>query len=244
VLSRPRDHLGLFARRLEDRARAAEALVGWDEGDPDTRPRGRVPFREIAAEEPPVEPMLAFIRTPHWERADADMKEAFAELKGALGDRVEEVDLFPSAHEAWGWHKTIMETEMAANLEREWDKGRNKLSEKLRSLIERGREAKAVDYLRAVRTIAPLNANFDDLFMQRYDAILTPAAPGTAPKGLQSTGDPAFCTLWTLIGLPAVSLPLMKGANGLPIGVQLVGRRHYDARLLRSARWLTARLSA
>jgi Asp-tRNA(Asn)/Glu-tRNA(Gln) amidotransferase A subunit family amidase len=135
-----------------------------------------------------------------------------------------------------------METEMAANLEREWEKGRKKLSEKLRALIERGRATKAVDYLRALRTIAPLNANFDDLFMQRYDAILTPAAPGTAPKGLKSTGDPAFCTLWTLMGLPAVSLPLMRGANGLPIGVQLVGRRHFDARLLRTARWLSARL--
>jgi Asp-tRNA(Asn)/Glu-tRNA(Gln) amidotransferase A subunit family amidase len=203
-----------------------------------------VPFREIAAEEPPVEPMLAFIKTPHWERADADMKEAFAELKEALGDRVEEVDLFASAHEAWDWHKTIMETEMAANLEWEWEKGSKKLSEKLRSLIERGHETKAVDYLRALRTIAPLNANFDDLFMQRYDAILTPAAPGTAPKGLKSTGDPAFCTLWTLLGLPAVTLPLMRGANGLPLGAQLVGRRDFDARLLRTARWLEARVRA
>ena len=68
--------------------------------------------------------------------------------------------------------------------------------------------------------------------------------PGTAPRGLASTGDPAFCTLWTLCGVPAVSLPLMKGANGLPIGVQLVGPRDWDARLLRTARWLQARLQA
>jgi Asp-tRNA(Asn)/Glu-tRNA(Gln) amidotransferase A subunit family amidase len=242
VLSRTLDHVGFFARSVEDLALLAECLVGWDESDPDTRPRGRMPFREIAAEEPPVEPMLAFIKTPHWERADAETREAFEELREALGDRVEEVELFPSAREAWDWHKTIMEAEMAANLSREWEKGRKKLSEKLRSLIERGRELKAVDYLGALRTIAPLNANFDDLFMQRYDAILTPAALGTAPKGLKSTGDPAFCTLWTLVGLPAVTLPLMKGANGLPIGVQLVGRRGFDARLLRTARWLTKRL--
>jgi Asp-tRNA(Asn)/Glu-tRNA(Gln) amidotransferase A subunit family amidase len=242
VLSRTLDHVGFFSRSIEDLALLAEVLVGWDEGDPDTRPRARAPFRDIAAEEPPVEPMLAFIKTPHWQRADADTKDAFAELRETLGYRLEEVDLFASAAEAWDWHKTIMETEMAANLEREWEKGRKKLSEKLRALIERGRATKAVDYLRALRTIAPLNANFDDLFMQRYDAILTPAAPGTAPKGLKSTGDPAFCTLWTLMGLPAVSLPLMRGANGLPIGVQLVGRRHFDARLLRTARWLSARL--
>ena len=106
----------------------------------------------------------------------------------------------------------------------------------------RGREVRAFDYQRALRMIAPLNEAFDDLFTQRYDAILTPAAPGTAPKGLKSTGDPSFCTLWTLLGMPAVSLPLMRGKNGLPLGVQLVGRKGFDARLLRTARWLQARV--
>jgi Asp-tRNA(Asn)/Glu-tRNA(Gln) amidotransferase A subunit family amidase len=72
----------------------------------------------------------------------------------------------------------------------------------------------------------------------RYDAILTPSAVGAAPRGLQSTGDPMFCTLWTFAGMPALNLPLMQGANGLPLGVQLVGPRHDDARLLRTARWL------
>ena len=60
-------------------------------------------------------------------------------------------------------------------------------------------------------------------FSTQYDAIITPAAPGVAPKGLSATGDPAFCTLWTLTGLPALSLPLFAGESGLPIGVQLVG---------------------
>jgi Asp-tRNA(Asn)/Glu-tRNA(Gln) amidotransferase A subunit family amidase len=80
--------------------------------------------------------------------------------------------------------------------------------------------------------------------MQRYDAILTPSAPGAAPRGLASTGDPVFCSLWTLSGLPSLNLPIMRSANGLPLGVQLVGRRHFDGRLLRTARWLVARLSA
>ena len=243
-LSRTLDHVGLFARSLEDLALLAEPLVGYDEGDPDTRPRALVPFRAVMAEEPPVEPVFAFMKTPPWERADADTKAAFAELVGTLGkDRVEEVPLFESAAPAWGWHKAIMDAEMAFNFAREYDKGAKKLSPKLRELIERGREVRAVDYQRALHMIAPLNDLFDDLFMQRYDAILTPAAPGTAPKGLKATGDPAFCTLWTLLGLPAVSLPHMHGKNGLPMGVQLVGRRNFDARLLRSARWLVERLA-
>src|SRR3954469_5487923 len=242
-LSRTLDHVGLFSRSIEDLALLAEQLVGYDEGDPDTRPRARIPFEKLVAEEPPILPVIGVIKTPHWERADADSKEAFGELVEALGDRVEEVELFPSAQQAWDWHTTIMSAEMAANLEREWRLGKEKLSERLRSLIEGGREVRAVDYQRALRSIAPVADSFDELFMERYDAILTPAALGTAPKGLGSTGDPSFCTLWTLLGMPAVSLPLMRGANGLPLGVQLVGRRGFDARLMRTARWLVAKLA-
>src|SRR5712664_2088897 len=237
-LSRTLDHVGLFARTIDDIALLAEELSGYDESDPDTRPRARIPFQMISSEAPPIEPMLAFVKTPHWEKVDAGTREAFAELTGALGERVEDVELFPSATEAWNWHKTIMEAEMAVNFEREWQQGRNRLSDQLRSLLERGRETRAVDYQRALRRIRPMVESFDELFMERYDAILTPAAPGTAPKGLAATGDPSFCTLWTLCGMPAISLPLMQGADGLPLGVQLVGRRGFDARLLRTARWL------
>jgi Asp-tRNA(Asn)/Glu-tRNA(Gln) amidotransferase A subunit family amidase len=243
-LSRTLDHVGLFARTLADLALLAEELAGYDEGDPDTRLRARIPFREILAQEPPIDPMFAFVKTPHWERCDAETKEAFDELQEALGERLEEVELFPSVADAWSWHQTIMDTEMAHNFEREWTQGREQLSAQLRTLIGRGRETKAVDYLRARRAISGAVDSFDELFMERYDAILTPAALGTAPKGLEATGDPSLCTLWTLCGMPAVSLPLMRGANGLPLGVQLVGRRDFDARLLRTARWLVEKLSA
>ncbi len=77
-------------------------------------------------------------------------------------------------------------------------------------------------------------ASLADIF-DEYDAILTPAAAGIAPKGLSATGDPAFCTLWTLTGLPSLSLPLLAGEGGLPLGVQLVGAPGRDARLLRTA---------
>jgi Asp-tRNA(Asn)/Glu-tRNA(Gln) amidotransferase A subunit family amidase len=242
-LSRTLDHVGLFARTIEDIALLAEQLAGWDEKDPDTRPRARIPFQALAAEEPPIPPMLALIKTPHWERTDGDTREAFGELVEALGDRVEEVELFPSALEAWDWQKTIMAAEMAANLEREWRAGKDRLSPQLRELIERGREVRAVDYQRAVRAIAPAVESLDELFMERYDAILTPSALGTAPRGLASTGDPVFCTPWTLLGMPALSVPLMQGANRLPLGAQLVGRRGFDARLMRTARWLVAKLA-
>jgi Asp-tRNA(Asn)/Glu-tRNA(Gln) amidotransferase A subunit family amidase len=242
--SRTLDHVGLFARTIDDVALLAAQLVGYDERDPDTRPRARIPFMEVAADEPPLPPMLAFVKTPHWQRADEETRDAFAQLVEHLGDRVEEVELSPPAAEAWQWHRTIMEAEMAANLEREWDEGRGRLSESLRAQLEHGREVAALDYQRALTRIRPMYESFVELFEQRYDAILTPAAPGIAPGGVASpTGDAVFCTLWTLCGMPAVSLPLLQGTDAVAIGVQLVGPREGDARLLRTARWLSARVA-
>jgi Asp-tRNA(Asn)/Glu-tRNA(Gln) amidotransferase A subunit family amidase len=236
-LARSLDHVGLFARSLEDLALGLEQAVGYDERDPDSRPRARIPYRAVLAEDPPLTPMLAFVKTPRWDRVDADAQEAFAELAGRLGAQVEEVEL-PSLEEAWAWQATIMEVEMADSFAQEWEKGREQLSSRLRGRIERGRARSGAEYLGALRGVAALQAGFTELFEQRYDAILTTPATGTAPVGLESTGDPMFCSLWTMCGMPAVTLPLMQGANGLPLGVQLVGARHGDARLLRTARWL------
>lgn len=244
MLSRTLDHVGVFARTIDDVALLSEQFVGYDENDPDTRSRARVPFVEVAAAEPPLAPMFAFIKTPHWGGVDDDTREGFAELIENLGGQVEEVELFPSAIDAWQWHQTIMAAEMAHNLEREWKSGRDRLSQQLRAQLERGLEVRAAEYLHAMSRIQPVHDSFVELFEQRYDAILTPAAPGAAPKGLSSTGDPSFCTLWTLCGMPAITLPLLKSANGLPIGVQLVGPRHGDARLMRTARWLAAKMAA
>jgi Asp-tRNA(Asn)/Glu-tRNA(Gln) amidotransferase A subunit family amidase len=241
-LSRTLDQMGVFARSVEDIALGCEILAGGDERDPDTRARARIPFREIAADEPPLPPLIAFIKTPLWERADADTRDAFAELIEALGDRVVEVDLPDIALNALEVHRTIMEAEMAAALVDEYERGRERLSEALRAQIERGRAITAFGYQTALARIPLLIEGFDELF-NRCDAILTPAVVGTAPKGLASTGDPSFCTLWTLCGMPAASLPLLHGTNGLPLGVQLVGQRNRDARLLRTARWLVEQVA-
>jgi Asp-tRNA(Asn)/Glu-tRNA(Gln) amidotransferase A subunit family amidase len=238
-LSRWLDHVGLFARSLDDLALGLEQVVGYDERDPDSRPRARTPYRAILAEEPPLTPMLALVKTPRWSRVEPDAQEAFAELARHLGAQVEEVEM-PVLEEAWEWHAAIMDSEMVVSFAREWDKGRERLSRRLRSRIERGRERRAGEYLHALRGVAELQATLTELFEQRYDAILTPPATGTAPAGLESTGDPMFCSIWTLCGVPAVTVPLMQGASGLPLGAQLVGPRYGDERLLRTARWLVA----
>ena len=242
-LSRALDHVGFFARTIEDLALLAEISAGADVNDPDTRPRARIPFVQTATQEPPLLPSLAFVKTPWWDRVAADAQEAFQELANELGERVVEVPLEDSLRNALEWHKVIMEAEMAASLDREWEKGRQQLSPQLQGLLERGRATSALEYQKALARARLVRDGFDELF-ERFDAILTPAAPGTAPEGLASTGDPSFCTLWTLCGMPAVNLPLMNGVNGLPLGVQLVGARDSDARLLRTAQWLTTNLLA
>ena len=132
-----------------------------------------------------------------------------------------------------------MEADLARSFEREYARGRDQLSSTLREMIERGQKVLAVDYNRAVDQIPVLNAMLDALF-DWCDAILTPAATGEAPIGLESTGSPIFCTIWTLCGTPAISLPLLQGASGMPMGVQLVGPKGNDAQLLRTARWLVS----
>src|SRR5213593_1058727 len=133
------DTVGLFARTLDDIALLLESCVAYDEGELESSPRAHPPYRAVAAEEPPIPPTFGFVRTPHWDRVDADAKDAFAELVERLGDRVEEVELPGAIEQAREWHAIIMEAEVAVNLAREWDKGRARLSERLCTRIERGR---------------------------------------------------------------------------------------------------------
>jgi Asp-tRNA(Asn)/Glu-tRNA(Gln) amidotransferase A subunit family amidase len=240
-LSRTLDQVGVFTRSVEDAALLAEALAGFDEEDLDTRPLARPPFAATAASEPPLPPRFAFVRSPAWPHAEPVTRDAFAELVETLGE-ASEVDLGSSFERAIALHGIVMDVEMAYNFHRDYEKGRDQLSKPLRDLIERGRGYKAVDYAGAVAAIAPLNAALEDVFNE-YDAILTPAAPGEAPRGLDSTGNPIFCTLWTYLGMPAITLPLLQSESGMPLGVQLVGRRGNDARLLRTACWLVRRVA-
>jgi Asp-tRNA(Asn)/Glu-tRNA(Gln) amidotransferase A subunit family amidase len=241
LLSQTLDQVGVFTRSLEDAALLAESLVGFEEDDADTRPVARPPFAAVAASEPPLPPRFAFVKSPVWDQADAVTHAAFAELAAALGDAVSEVELSGQFASAVDWHRIVMDVEMAHNLHRDYEKFGDRLSDKLRHLIERGRGHKAIDYAAALAGRSALNEALEDLFNE-FDAILTPAAPGEAPTGVE-TGNPIFNTIWTYLGTPAITLPLLQSPAGLPLGVQLVGRRGNDARLLRTARWLFKRVS-
>ena len=231
------DTVGVFGRTVTDAALLADALSGFDPADPATCPSAAPRLADLARSDPPVEPSFALVRQPVWDEADEATREAFSELKAFLGEQCDEVELpspFAKGHDL---HRTLMAADFAKNLGGYLDKAPSKVSAQLTEAIEEGRSVLAADYNIAVEWIDVLNAGLDELF-ERYDAIITPAAAGEAPSGLEGTGSPAFCTLWTLCGTPAISLPLLQGENGMPVGVQLVAPRGDDGRLLRTSRWL------
>lgn len=235
--SRRLDQIGVFSRSVEDAALIAESLIGFDLNDPDTRVQTRPALLRVLAQDPPMLPKLAFIKTPVWDQADESTKGAFNELASCLSEHVVEVELpspFNRAHEL---HKTIMEADIARSFEREYTEGSDELSEVLKEIIKRGNQTLAVDYNNAILDADELYRNFDKIF-EWHDAIITPATIGEAPVGLETTGNPTFCTIWTLCGMPSITLPVLQGENNMPLGLQLVGARGDDARLLRTARWL------
>jgi Asp-tRNA(Asn)/Glu-tRNA(Gln) amidotransferase A subunit family amidase len=242
-LSPPLDQVGVFARSIEDAALLGDSLMNYDAQDSDMQPRVRPNLLKTAAEEPPVAPLFVLVRTPMWSKAQRETQDGFAELIEHLGGQLHEVQLSASIDEGIACHRTIMEADMARSLAREYERGKDQLSAAMRAAIERGQRVTAVEYDRALAAIVPLNAVLDELFLN-YGTIITPVATGEAPLGLDNTGDPIFCTFWTLCRTPSISVPLLQGKHGMPIGVQLVGARDDDGRLLRSARWLVDSVGA
>lgn len=232
------DILGFFARSAADLALITETLAVYDPRDPQMRPRAKPPLQATAAQEPPVRPSIAFVRGPVWDKADVDARGAIEELVEFLGDAVQEVSLPAAFDHAIGWHNIVMEADIARSFAPLYDRGADKLSDSLRGQIERGRTVTAVEYNDALAKVELLNFGLGELFAS-FDAILTLPTTGEAPVGLDNTGSPIFCTIWTLCGTPAVTVPVMQGAAGMPIGAQLVAAAGDEARLLRTANWLT-----
>ncbi|WP_291743869.1 amidase [Bauldia sp.] len=233
----PLDTAGVFARSVPDAALIVDALAGYDPRDRATRALARPHLLDTALTEPPATPSLAFVKTMSWDLAEVDTQAGFADLIGKLADRCEEVPLTDRIEDSDQVLMTLTNVGIARTYGPYHDRGAGQLSDFMRTMIEDSRTIPAVDYLDALDRQAEIKAELDHLF-ERYDAIVTPAAPGAAPHGLESTGNSAFNNLWSLCGLPAITLPLLESANGLPIGVQLVGRHGEDGELLRTARWL------
>ena len=231
------DTVGVFASDPAGAALLAEVLFGYDAGDAATHSEPAPAVFAVATSKPPLTPVFGFVRPPGWESADPQLRDAFGELVEALGDQAFEIPL-PSLFNTAADQRTLINfAEMSYHYYPYWRDAGDALGKVTRDAIERGNATLARDYLSALDMPKLLNAALDEM-LARCDAILCPAATGPAPEGLETTGDPIFNGLWTLCGTPCISLPLLTSQEGLPMGVQLVGARSNDARLMRTAQWL------
>ena len=236
------DQVGLFARTLEDAALIGDAIAGYDAGDPASYLRPRPRLVEGVRAEAPVEPALAWFEMPFADRISDDVRAGFEELIAALGDRVERIPAPGAFTEVVRVHNVVHEYEFEKNICGRLGLPDEVIPEGYAEKIARARATSEADYREGLAFLEKAGAYFD-AFFKDYDAILTPSALGQAPLMTEGTGDPICCTVWTFAGLPCLSLPWLSGADGLPVGVQLVGCRERDDRLFRTAAWLERQLS-
>jgi Asp-tRNA(Asn)/Glu-tRNA(Gln) amidotransferase A subunit family amidase len=233
------DQLGVFARSVEDLAWITELMSG-DDGH-DEASRGVTPRQllSICRSEPPVEPKFCFVKTPWWDRIPEEARQAYEELIELLDGVVVVAELPGVVEQAVDWLRIVNNVELAFALQSEVRHHADKLSASITQRVTEGAAVPVLDYLNAKDRVPHVASAFEDYF-EHYDAILSPASLGTAPKGIETTGDPIMQTVWSFGGLPSLNLPLLNLSDGLPLGLQAVGRLHNDARLLRSARWLVS----
>ena len=236
-LSRTLDHVGLLAGSAQDVALGIDAISG-DDGL-DQASAGQAPTRLVAALALPLgQPRLAFIRQPAWEEVGADAAAAYEAAAVELG--AEPLTLGSPFDRAAPVHLGIMRREVAHAFASWLTRGEADLSDIVRTHIAGGRAIDADAYLSMLDEADGMRRAFDHA-LRPYDAALTPAAPGGAPQGLDFTGSRAQTMLWTMLGVPAVNVPILS-VGGLPLGLQVVGRFGADATTLRAAAWCGARL--
>ncbi|MDO7696253.1 MAG: amidase [Planktomarina temperata] len=236
------DQVGCFGRSLEDVALLTDALAGYDQADSCSFARPRPQMRAGAQAEAPVAPDLVWFNLPFYDRLSPDAHEGMEAVLDVLGPRITRMAAADTLANLVAVQARIHEYEICQHQAAVFDANFEDLSRELQLIVARGRKISEAEYTDALAVKASAQTFFDELFVE-FDAIIAPCATGEAPKFGSGTGDPIFCTLWTLAGLPCVSLPLLVGDNNLPIGVQLIGPIEKDDRLLRTARWLQLHLA-
>jgi len=239
--SPPLDTIGMFARTLEDLALIADVLMRFDAQDGSMTPLAPPCIGSVMAAPVPADPVFAFIRTPAWDQVEQETKDGFRELIDAANEikqkTIEIVSLPGQFDDIYEHHRKLMEADLAKSFATEYKQGKADMSAILCEMIERGQKVTSSEYNASLESITTYGYALNEIF-ESYDAILTPAALGSAPAGVDATGNPVMNTIWTFCGTPAINLPLLQSPTGLPLGVQLVGDRGDDARLFRSSRWL------
>jgi Asp-tRNA(Asn)/Glu-tRNA(Gln) amidotransferase A subunit family amidase len=229
------DHPGVMARSVADAALIVDAIAGEDPNDSLSRNLA-ASMLEAALSDGPV-PRLAYTLGPFETRAQASTREALAIFIAKLPVRVDAIELGPEFAAAEATLRDLMCAGVAESLGSDIDGASVEVPELVVQLVRAGRALSGADVMAAWNRRDRLRASLINR-MSNYDAVLTFAASGSAPLASEGTGDPIFATLWTLIGAPAYSLPLMTGAKGLPLGVQAIAAPGRDRELTHAAAWL------
>jgi Asp-tRNA(Asn)/Glu-tRNA(Gln) amidotransferase A subunit family amidase len=222
------DQPGVFARSVADAAFLASNLTAQRTViTPDVRPLRSAP-------------KLAAVRSPVWYLAQPDQRLQFEADIGRLRDAGASVDVVEISGEFDGAqkiHRTIMLYEAARMARKAREIWREGFSDYLNVALDEGENIREVDYRDALKMRTQLQQSLAEFFDRGYSAIMTPPAAGEAPPTRENTGDPRFCTIWTLIGVPAITIPTGKGPHDLPLGLQLVGAAEEENYLLATAAW-------
>ena len=220
------DTLGWLARSADDLELLRCALAG-------------IAFQPLPSPAPASLHLLA-CKTHEWPACDEGGSQAWTracDKATAHGIALREVSMPAALAGLMEAQKTIMAYEAARSLETEFTQHRDQLSTHIQVLVSTGQATTEAAY-QAALALAQTGREQIAALMQGADALLVPAAPGEAPVGLAATGDPIFSRVWNLLHLPCVSVPGLRGPNGLPIGMQLVGHPGGERRLLEVAKAL------
>ncbi len=236
------DQVGVMGRSLKDIALLADVLAGHDPADPATYARAKPNMLKGAQAKVPVEPIIAWFDLPNQDKLSPAMQEGMEEILTLLGGRVERVKAPNSFADVIRDHQIIHEYEFLENLGDDPATSPEHIHETLAPKKKNAQDISEQAYREALKMVNAADQYFAEFFND-YDAIITPSSLGEAPLLEEGSGDPICSTIWTLAGLPCVSLPMLAGENGLPMGVQLIGSKEQDDRLLRTASWLEKRLA-
>ncbi len=231
------DQIGMFGRKVEDVAMLAKVLIKKDKYDPATIHYSTENILTEAKKGPIFEPKFIFYKTDHWKIIDKKSRESFEYFIKSFKKNIEIFDTPSYFKDIHKYHQIIHETDLANNFSVYFQKFKKKLSKYMQDAISNGNKYTAKEYAEAIDFMKRSYESYEEVF-EDYHGVLSPSSPGVAPKGLKSTGTAEFNKVWSYLGTPCISLPLLEGENNLPLGVQLIGNKYDDHRFLGVANWL------
>jgi Asp-tRNA(Asn)/Glu-tRNA(Gln) amidotransferase A subunit family amidase len=231
------DHIGVFGRSVEDVALLSKVLIKKDNFDSATIHYSTENMLTETKKGPLFEPKFIFYKTDYWKNIEKKSREAFEYFIKSFKKNIEVFDTPSYFKDIHKYHQIMYETDLANNFGLYYKKYKKKLSKPMQDAIVKGNKHSAKEYAEALDFMKRSYESYEEVF-EDYHGVLSPSSPGVAPKSLKSTGSAEFNKVWSYLGTPCISLPLLQGEANMPLGVQLTGAKYDDHRFLGIANWL------